>query len=261
MKYAVSGRQPKSVLRQADEIKLIYNDKGKLIDYIEEFFDKTLILEIPNTVIVEDMDWDLFVSYSEKVNFILCLNDLSLVNKCKEKGLKFYWAYPVFSWYELQGMIELEPCYISVSTPMSFNLKKIKKKTNIPLRIVPNLAYDMYIPRNNGLYGTWVRPEDIEVYEEYVDVCDFVSYELSKEATLLHIYKDTKEWPGNLNFLLTNFNINVDNRLFPKDFGERRANCGLRCMENGTCHYCETAVKFANTLKHDSPLRTPSDDN
>ena len=250
MKYAVSGRQPKSLLKQVDEIKMMYQDREKLIDYVEELNDKTFILEIPKEIMSESIEWDLYKAYSEKVNFILCINNLQLAKECKEKGIKFYWAYPVFSWYEFQGLIALEPCYITLGAPLSFNLEKVKKKTNIPLRLCPNLAYDAYIPRENGLYGTWVRPEDIPTYEKYIDVCDFVTDELSKEAVLLHTYKENKAWPGNLYLLLTNFNIHVDNRALPDELGEMRANCGQRCMENGTCHFCETAIKFATAIRH-----------
>lgn len=169
---------------------------------------------------------------------------------CVEKNIKFYWAYPVFSWYELMGLIALEPCYITVGAPLSFNLKKIKDRTDIPLRICPNLVYNGYIPRENGIYGTWVRPEDTYIYEHYIDVYDFFTNELSKEATLLHIYKDNKAWPGNLSLLFPNFGIHVDNRALPDEIGEIRANCGQRCMENGSCHFCETAIKFANAVRH-----------
>lgn len=192
----------------------------------------------------------MYISYSEKVNFILCIHNLHLAKICTEKNIKFYWAYPVFSWYEFTGLVALNPCYITVGAPLSFSLKKIKNKTNIPLRICPNLAYDAYIPRENGIYGTWVRPEDIPTYEQYIDVCDFITDELSKEATLLHVYKENKTWPGNLFLLFTNFGIHVDNRAIPDEIGEMRANCGQRCMENGACHFCETAMKFANTVRH-----------
>jgi hypothetical protein len=181
---------------------------------------------------------------------MFCLNDLMLAEECNKRGIKFYWAYPVFSWYELQGLIALHPCYISLTAPLSFSLDKVKKKTQIPLRICPNLAYDAYIPRRNGLYGTWVRPEDIVVYEQYIDVCDFLTDDLNKESTLLHIYKDNKTWPGNLNLLLSNFNINIDNRVLPEEIGTVRANCGQRCMENGTCHFCFQAISFADTIRH-----------
>ena len=95
-----------------------------------------------------------------------------------------------------------------------------------------------------------MRPEDIPTYEQYVDVCDFITDELNKEATLLHVYKENKTWPGNLFLLFTNFGIHVDNRAIPDEIGEMRANCGQRCMENGTCHFCETAMRFANAVRH-----------
>jgi hypothetical protein len=79
-----------------------------------------------------------------------------------------------------------------------------------------------------GIYGQWVRPEDVEVYEEYVSTLEFdnVLQDLKKESTLLHVYKDNVEWPGNLNLLFDNFGINVDNRAIPEDLGETRMNCG-----------------------------------
>ena len=229
---------------------MLYQDREKLIDFIEELSDKTFILEIPKETLVESIDWDLYVTYANKVDFILCIHNLNLAKECTDKGLRFYWAYPVFTWYELQGLLDLNPCYISLGAPLSFSLEKVKKKTDIPLRICPNLGYESYMPRKNGLYSTWVRPEDINVYEEYIDVCDFMANELSKEATLLHVYKENKEWPGNLFLLFTNFNIHVDNRAIPEEIGKMRANCGQRCMETGACHFCDTAMRFADSIRH-----------
>lgn len=249
MNYCVSGRQPNSILAQADEIKIRYEDRDKLFDFIKDFPEKVFILEIPQTISADEIDWDLLAAHSEKVNFILCLSNLGLIKQCHERKIKYYWAYPVFTWYELQSLINLNPCYILISAPLSFSLNKIKNKTNIPLRLVPNLACDDYIPRINGLYGSWIRPEDIELYEKYIKTCEFSTPDLSKEATFLHVYKDNAEWPGNLNLLITNLDINIDNKLIPNDFGSTRANCGQRCMENNTCHYCETAIIFANTLR------------
>ena len=226
-----------------------YQDKARLIDYIEEYGDKTFILEIPKEIGIEELNWELYKTYSEKVNFMFCIHNLNLAKACHEHEIKFYWAYPIFTWYELQGIIDLKPCYLMLNAPLSFNLNKVKTKTDIPIRLCPNLAYDAYIPRENGIYGTWVRPEDIGIYEQYVDVFEFITDDLGKESTLLHIYKDNGQWPGNLNLLLTNFNVNVDNRAIPEEIGEYRANCGQRCMESSNCHFCETAIKFSNTIR------------
>ena len=99
-------------------------------------------------------------------------------------------------------------------------------KYNIPIRLCANLAYDAYIPRENGICGSWIRPEDIEVYSKWVDTIEFITDDLGKEATLLHVYKENKFWPGNLNLLITNLNYNIDNRGIPEEFGEIRTNCG-----------------------------------
>lgn len=66
---------------------------------------------------------------------------------------------------------------------------------------------------------------------------------------MFHIYQENGYWPGNLNLLFTNFNVNVDNRGLPEEIGETRANCGQRCMANSNCRFCETAVKFSNALR------------
>lgn len=249
MKYCMSGRQPQSVLRRADQIKMLYQDRERLIDYIEDLADKTFILEIPKDITEEDIDWELYTAYAEKVDFMFCIQNLNLAKACHAHGIRFYWSYPVFNWYELKDLIKLEPCYIIVTAPISFNLKKISRCTNIPLRMCPNLAYDAYIPREHGLYGSWIRPEDIDTYGQYIEVCDFMASTLDEEATLLHIYNENKQWPGNLNLLLKNFNINVDNRSILSEVGQIRMNCGQRCMEGNGCDLCELAIRFADALR------------
>lgn len=242
------ARQPKSVLKQADEIKFLYKDKDRLIDYIEEFSDKTFILIIPKGVEASDISWELYRTYSEKVNFILALEDLNLYKNCQDNNIKFYWNYPIFTWFELDGIIKLNPCYLFINGALTFNLQKLKEKTDIPLRCCPNVAYMDSIPRENGIYGAWIRPEDIEVYKQYVNTFEFMATALSEEAALLEVYQ-RGNWPGNLNLLLTNLNIQVDNRALPDELGQMRANCGRRCLISNNCHFCETAMKFADVLR------------
>ena len=44
MKYCVSGRQRKNILEKADEIKILYKDNERLIDYIKEFKDSDTVI-------------------------------------------------------------------------------------------------------------------------------------------------------------------------------------------------------------------------
>ena len=247
MKYCLSGRQPLSALRQADEIKMKFEDIDRIIDYIKEFPDKTIIYEIPKDII--NVDWKLLETYSQMVTLVIALHDLRLIPKCLEYNLRYYWAYPITSYYELWGVLALNPYYIFLGAPLCFDLEHIHNMTGVYIRMCPNVAYDAYIPRADGICGSWVRPEDVKHYDPYVNTFEFIADNLEKERTLLKIYKDDGMWPDSLNILITNLNVDVDNRAIPDEFGALRVRCNQRCMQQGTCHYCHSAIKFADTVR------------
>ena len=252
MKYCLSGRQSKSVLKEADEIKMRYSDIDRLIDYIKEFPNKIYIIDIPYTITEQDINWKLFAAYAEEVELYFALNklDKDFMKICIDNNIKYYYNQPIFTWNELEHIIQLGVDYVILTDSLYFSIEKVKNRIHdIKIRLCPTKAYDSYIPRDDGVYGCWIRPEDVYVYEKWVDVFEFNTNELSKEATYLQIYRNQREWPGNLNLLIENLNINVDNRAIPKEIGERRANCGLRCMESRNCHLCENAIKFANSIR------------
>ena len=97
-------------------------------------------------------------------NLICALSNLSLTSECSLRNIKFYYKYPVTSFFELEGLKSIGVCYILVGTPLLFNLKAVASY-KIPLRAVPNLAYEPYIKHKNGIIGGWIRPEDQNIYE------------------------------------------------------------------------------------------------
>lgn len=249
MKYCVSNRQPKQLLEKADEIKVQYSDIARIKNYIEDYPNKSFVYEIPKNILNSNIEWSKIKEYAEKADFKLAIKNLNLATECHNRNISFYWDYPVFTYYELRSLIKLNPCYIILNAPLFFDLENVNKITKIPIRLSPNLAYDAYIPKDNGIYGTWIRPEDVDNYSKYVNILEFVGVTTEQEATLFHIYQENKTYPGNLNFLFTNFNYHVDNRSLPEDLGIRRMTCGQRCMVHGTCHYCETIMNHANLIK------------
>lgn len=248
MKYCVSGRQAPSVIKLADEIKMKYVDRERAIDYIKDYPDKTIIIEIPKDV--TDIDWKLLDAYNKEVTLILCLYNLRHIAECIEHNMKYYWAYPITTYYELRGIMDLHPYYLLLGAPLSFDLETIHNMTGINIRLVANVAYEPYIPRKDGICGQWIRPEDVKHYAPYVNALEFDAVDLTAEKTLLHVYKEDQEWPGNINLLIKNLNRNIDNRIIPESFGPMRIRCGQRCMSNGACHYCQNALRFAEALRH-----------
>lgn len=248
MKYCIHARQPLSVLAKAEQIKMRYEDHDILFDLVEKLPEKTFIIEIPFGT---EVDWNKMKQYNVLCqDFVLALYDLKMIEKCKELEIQFYYAYPITSYFELTSIIPLQPAYIFIGMPLTFDVIKLNSLTNIPIRMCPNKSYDEYIPREreNGICGQWIRPEDQEYYEPYIDVLEFAANDLTEEQTLLHIYKDNKEWPGNLNLIIKNLNYNIDNRVLPDDFAARRLSCLQRCLRDGICHHCESSFKFAEVM-------------
>lgn len=248
MQYAIWNRHPDSVLEKSDQIKIRFSDKDRLPDYAIKFPEKTFILHIPKEE-SDNINWQLYNSLSKEIKLIFCIENLGLVNQCHKNNIAWYWAYPIFTYYDLNRLIKLKPCYLSLGAPLSFSLEKVYKQGRIPIRLSANGTYDNYIPSSENIFSSWIRPEDVEYYEKYVAVLEFATEELKREATLLHVYKEEKTWPGNLNLLITNLGFNIDNRSIDEELGQRRMNCGQRCMSGGACRLCETCFKLGNSIR------------
>lgn len=119
-----------------------------------------------------------------------------------------------------------------LGAPLFFQMDAVKK-IGIPVRAVPNLAYLSDLPYGDGICGTWIRPEDMETYEPYIEVIEFEGCSIQQEQALYRIYMEEHEWPGYLDTLLTNFHQeNVSNRLIHGDLAKSRLNCGQRCTKD-----------------------------
>lgn len=248
MKYSVNIRQPRTVLRLTDEIALNYNDIEGIYNLFkeEELIKKRYVIEIEPE---DEVDWNKLADLAPEVGSMhLKLHDLHQIKQCRESALNWFWAYPIQSYYELMGILDLHPSFLLLDAPLYFDLAQVRKKAgDIPIRLIANEAHNISIPRRNGVCGTYVRPEDVPLYETYVDTLEFKTLgpweeRLRKEKMLFEIYS-SGSWAGNLNLLLTNFNVNVDNRAFPEEFGSARIQCRQSCMRESRCRLCENIIK------------------
>lgn len=194
---------------------------------IKQYPDKEYIVELDQ--IYDNATWNYISICNEKLNGNLYVKLYSLkgVPTCKEKGLKFFYAYPVSSFYELRGLKDLGVSYVYTTAPIFFDMDTVKS-VEIPVRLVPNICYDSYIPHENGVCGQWVRPEDQEVYEKAgCEVIEFINDldSKEKEEALYRIYAERKEWPGEMDSIFINFNYPALNRMVPPDLALVRLNC------------------------------------
>ena len=245
MKVCLQNRQEAKYLKYADEIKVGFRDRRALPDMFEKYPEKDFILELYSD---SEIDWNDIREYNilSQGKLILCIANREQMNMCKEIDAKFYFGYPISSFYDLRAAVACGVCYVRLDAPIFFQLDKVKE-LGVPVRAVPNVAYLDFIPREDGVCGTWIRPEDLEDYEEYVEVIEFEDCDNRKEQALYRIYIEQKAWPGELNDIISNLNYNGTNRMIPPHtFGIKRAVCGQRCQETGRCKICYRTLDLAN---------------
>lgn len=249
MKVCLNSRCAKKYLEKADEIKVEYRDRKALLDIVDEYPEKTIVFQIPYFVNDEenDINWDNLKLANQLLRgqLIICCFSYVEAYKCRDNGIKFYFGFPLQSYYQLRAAKNLGVCYARLGEGLFFDMKTVKN-VGVPIRAIPNIAYIDGLPREDGVCGTWIRPEDLDLYKEYIETIEFEDCLPKKEQALYRIYMEQKEWPGDLGLIITNFNHLGLNRLILPEVGEKRINCRQICQSRGTCHICYRAMDLAN---------------
>lgn len=255
MKYMISSRQPLTLLHNATEIKVLDTDINRLRDLVTP--DWTCAADI--VVYMKNNELAQLYPYKDVLKITIAAETTQLMTEAKEAGFPAFWRYPASTYYELRGLLALGADQILLDAPLYFDLPTVKRicgKTE--LRLVANKCYNNYMTRLNGICGTYVRPEDVPIYEQYITHLEFDTDNLRTERTLLEVYTQ-QSWPGNLNLLLTSLNIDVDNRglsILPIDegddqyyFARRRISCQQKCQRDPhLCHFCPLAISLVNAV-------------
>lgn len=260
MKYSVQAHQPKDFLQKVDEIKLQYKDRETLYDYETwGLMDKDIVISIPYNE--QDIDWDFLSVMAEKMNLTLALGSMLMINECLKRHIKYYWNYPVSTYYDLEGVLYCGVSQVQLAAPLTFDLERVTEiiPEEVKIRVVANMAYEYYLPHRDGIEGFFIRPEDVELYEPYIDIIEFMTSNLEQERQLFTIYTVDKKWPGNLRFIINNLDVDVDNRgLNGTNFAEERLVCGQKCKRNFSCNFCYNTIRFIDFVKH--TLKEENDD-
>lgn len=247
MKYCLNSRLSPKYLAQADEIKIDFRDRHSIPDLIEKYPEKTLILLPPIPYYNNAYDWKEISAWSlgTKGNFILSCARLQDASIAKERGIKFMLAVEANTYWDLKGMMELGAYAAYIGTPLFFNLKATKN-FSIKLRIIPTIALNTALPHSSGIHGQWIRPEDVSLYEDYIDTFEFDSKDRKREQTLFDIYSKDQKWSTRLDILVEDLGSSAINRMIDPKVAKARLNCRQKCEEDGSCHICDNSLRLAN---------------
>jgi hypothetical protein len=86
---------------------------------------------------------------------VLCLRSMDYAQWCKNQKIRFYYGYPVSSYFQLEALVEAGVEYARLDAPLFFDLENLKQLyPDLKLRAVPNVAYNDGLPRLEGVCGT-----------------------------------------------------------------------------------------------------------
>lgn len=252
MKYCINYHRNFKNADKADEFTITYNKKNDdLIDFLEKFKDKRINLTIEELLSYSELKL-LKTIRDGYPNLFLRIENYNddILEDLTECGIPFFFGNRINNWDEFLGLVELGVTDIYVVEDLCFELDKIAAiahEENIYLRAFPNVAQSSW-KHMHDIKKFWIRPEDIQLYEEYIDVCEFFGAE-NHISILLKIYKEDKKWFGDLSEIIIGLNTPIDSRFIVPRFAESRIKCNKNCLKGGKCRMCERVISLSKTLK------------
>ena len=251
MKYAIGYYRSFRYGDDVDEICFKYKGTENILDiltWIKAYQRATILL---NQVDIEEILESLLIFQQEHPNFAVKITrqQEDWIPTLKEFNIAFMFIEPAVcmedvAYYYAEGVSD-----ILIAEELCFNLKNLQglRKKGIQIRVYPDVAQCKYNKNIPEITKFFIRPEDLDIYEKYIDILEFYRIDSTLNVTY-EIYKQ-RRWVGQLEDLIYDLNVDIDNTTIVPIFGECRVDCCKKCLgEGGNCHICFRTEPIANQL-------------
>ena len=262
MKYCINYSNKSHIIDKVDEILIRY-DKNKILELFTQFIPAHLNQRVI-VQLMEENNIDTIVNNLKKIISIYNENkdikfDIQLpfynqkfIEELKDTNLKYFFKAVANSWDKFTGLISQNVSDIYITDELAFELDKVAEiahKNNIKVRIYPNIAQSRW-DKLSDILKFFIRPEDIEMYEPYVDVCEFYGDKAQQIDTYYKIYQEDKKWFGDLQEIIIGLDSKIDSRYIIPRFAEKRIKCGKDCLKGGKCEMCKRILDLSEQLEN-----------
>ena len=253
MKYCLNynkDTEHSKSIQNVDEWTIVYNSKDNtLLDFLNLHKDKRINIYIKE----ENIDFKFLTELCEKFkNVYIKLKGDYYFNIVKENkpNFRFFFDTHINDWDVLTGILKLKATDVYIVENLAFEIDKvhdITKGFNTQVRVYPNIAQSKWSD-SPAIKKFFIRPEDLDLYKEYVDVIEF--YDVDKKIDIYYnVYKQKQKWFGRLDEIILDFNSDIDNKYIIPRFAEMRIKCGKNCLKGGNCRRCEIIEELSNNLE------------
>lgn len=175
-----------------------------------------------------------------------------------QKNLPHFYNEIITTWDKFNGFLSLKVTDIIIGEEIAFSAKILSdnaKKNHISLRFFANVCQSSW-DEEKSLTTFFIRPQDINFYEHYFDVCEFyISWQNKHQFNPVYkSYAIDKKWFGRLDLLIVGYKGDEDSRYLLPEFGIRRLNCGKKCNKTNpsTCSFCYKIATVGKVLQENN---------
>lgn len=259
MNYCIRYNNKSQKLNEAAEISIKYDGQDiTLLEFMEANYLSRIILRVDdiNDFIV-NKEWKKLNAIKKKFphyNFAVCFcarqsGSRDFMKDIEELNCDWFTDYPIIDWDTLHFWAAVGVSDVYICEALGFELDRVAKfchARKIKVRIYPNVAQHS-IKILQPLRSFFVRPEDVDFYEPYVDVMEFWC-DLEKQDVYFHIYKEQKHWPGDLSHIIIGLE-SVNNVLIKDNFAATRVSCAKDCLRGESCDLCGHVATLSRLVK------------
>lgn len=236
-------------INEANEWTIIYNKRDNtLFDFLDLHKDRRINIYFTEKDLVSK---DFLEELSKKYNNIYFkLNMKNYYNKDIKYNCKFFFDELVDDWDTFIGLLQYGVSDVYIVENLGFELDKVAaaaQNYNVQIRAYPNVAQSKFTDIK-PLKKFFVRPEDVDVYDKYIDIFEFFDVD-KKLDTYYEIYAIDKKWFGQLNEIIVDFDSDIDNKYIIPKFAEKRVKCNKQCLKGSNCNRCDEIEKLAGTFE------------
>lgn len=246
MIFSLDYRNP--LKTNAEEIRCPSNQLGTIIKFIQENPHKRYNIQIKTDEDLDKTKKQVDIVRELTNNYTVCCFNISQLFYFLDNGYNAYIYFPVVDWETFAYLRERKVSDIYIDGPLAFCGEKIKSlKGDIKIRISPTVSSNSALVTERKPSSFFVRPEDLDLYQDIVDIIDFCTT-LDTEEALYKVYS-RKQFVHNIDRLILNLPKGINNVAFKPTFAECRINCEQKCNIPGySCHFCENFFTLLSTF-------------
>ena len=253
LKYACKFYQGCPMLQTADEIIIKYFKKDReILDFVQKWEPQQRVILNVTQLSAEDFknSIELFSATLKLHSIAILCSKTQDYRALYEVNVPYFFVEPCSTADELTGQIRAKVSDVYIMNELGFSLPDAAvtcRAGSVKIRVIPNLAQSSSDLVSDNFTKFFIRPEDLGLYEDYVDVVEFYTPEdrLDMQNVLCDVYKEGK-WAGNLAYII--FGIDkINNLAIMPLFGETRLRCKKRCCFQ-KCDICKTIQTISKEL-------------